>query len=320
MNPPAAAATGAELLTPTLLDEVVAGLRLPQKALPPKFFYDERGSALFEAICELDEYYLTRTELTILRGCVAEIATLAGPRAALVEYGSGAGTKVTILLEAFDGPAAYVAIDISPEQLGRVTRQLAADYPGLFVHGLCADFAQPLVLPPLPEACRRVAFFPGSTIGNFHPGEAVSFLRGVKNALGPGGGMILGVDRRKNAADLEAAYDDARGVTAEFNLNLLVRLNRELGSNFDLGAFHHRAVWNDTASRIEMHLVCRGIQRVELAGETFEFRPGETIWTESSYKYDQPRLENLVAKSGFRLERLWTDAQDKFWIAWLNVA
>lgn len=308
----------AAMTAASMRDEVLSGLRLEQKSLPPKLFYDERGSALFEAICELDEYYLTRTELAILRGCVTEIAALVGPRAALVEYGSGAGTKVKILLDAFARPAAYVAIDISVEQLERVTRQLAAEYNDLAVHGLCADFARPLVLPPLPTAARRVAFFPGSTIGNFHPGEAAEFLVGVKNALGKGGAMILGVDRRKNAAVLEAAYDDARGVTAEFNLNLLARLNRELGANFELAAFDHRAVWNDEASRIEMHLVSRGPQQVELGGERFFFSPGETIWTESSYKYDLPRLESLIRAGGFRLERLWTDARDQFWIAWLN--
>ncbi|MEO6446917.1 MAG: L-histidine N(alpha)-methyltransferase [Gemmatimonadaceae bacterium] len=299
--------------------EVLQGLRGSVKTLPPKLFYDARGAELFEAICELDEYYLTRTELSILRACVGEIATLTGPDAALVEYGSGEGRKVRMLLDALDRPAAYVPIDISVEQLAAVARKLAEEYPALAIHPVHADFTAPIRLPSLPTAARRAAFFPGSTIGNFHPAEAAAFLHRVRRTVGPSGAMILGVDRRKAAATLEAAYDDASGVTAAFNLNMLARLNREMDGTFDLARFRHRAVWNDEASRVEMHLESREEQSVRVAGERFHFFRGETILTECSYKYDGPRLEQLVGAAGFSIDHLWTDKDDRFWIAYLSV-
>ncbi len=301
-------------------NEVRRGLRGEPKTLPPKLFYDAAGASLFEDICELDEYYLTRTELTILRDCVGSIAKLTGPDAALVEYGSGAGVKVRLLLDTLERPSAYVPIDISWEQLESVSHRLAGQYPALDIYPVCADFTAPLRLPALPRVARRVAFFPGSTIGNFHPAEAAAFLHRVRRTVGPSGAMILGVDRRKDARTLESAYDDARGVTAAFNLNLLTRLNREMAGSFDLSLFHHRAVWNDAASRIEMHLESRVAQTVMVAGEPFEFGAGETIWTECSYKYDIPRLEQLVSSAGFTLDRLWTDHDERFWIAYLTVA
>ncbi len=300
---------------PALRAEVLAGLALPQKVLPPKLFYDAAGAALFERICELDEYYLTRAELSILRAHAGEIAAMVGPGASLVEYGSGAGAKVRLLLGALDGPAAYVPIDISREQLERVAADLSAAYPHVPVLPVCADYTAPLTVPDLPHRARRVAFFPGSTIGNFHPSEAAAFLRGVRQVVGPDGVLLLGVDRRKDAGVLHAAYDDRDGVTAAFNLNALARLNRELGADFDLAAFRHRAVWNDAASRMEMHLVSTTAQVARVAGERFAFAPGETIWTESSYKYDRPRLDRLAADGGFRVERLWTDAGERFWVA-----
>ena len=308
----------------TLRDEVLRGLCATPKALPPKLFYDAAGAALFERITTLPEYYLTRAELEILDARVGEIAALAGPRSALVEYGSGAGVKVRRLLDAFAAggapAAAYVPIDISREQLAAVAAQIAAEYPSVPVRPVCADYTAPLHIPDLPERARRVAFFPGSTIGNFHPTEAAAFLRRVRRTLGPGGALILGVDRRKDPRVLEAAYDDAAGVTAAFNRNLLARLNRELDADFDLARFRHRAVWNDAASRIEMHLQSTVAQAVHVAGEPIAFAPGETIWTESSYKYDAPRLDRLVAEGGFGLTRLWTDAEGRFWVAFLTGA
>jgi dimethylhistidine N-methyltransferase len=317
---PRVASAAAAAPDAALAAEVLRGLRAVPKALPPKLFYDEAGAALFERICALDEYYPTRTELAILRAHAGEIAALAGPRAALVEYGSGAGVKVRLLLDAMDAPAAYVPIDISREQLARVARELAAEYPRVAVRPVVADYTAPFRLPPLGDAARRVAFFPGSTIGNFHPTEAAAFLRRVRRTVGPGGALVLGVDRRKDPRVLHAAYDDREGVTAAFNRNMLVRLNRELGADFDVGAFAHRAVWNDRASRVEMHLVSQAPQRVHVAGATIAFGRGETIWTESSYKYDRPRLERLVAEGGFALARLWSDPGERFWVACLDVA
>ncbi|AHG92759.1 methyltransferase (plasmid) [Gemmatirosa kalamazoonensis] len=302
-----------------VLVEILAGLRGSPKTLPPKLFYDAAGAELFERICELDEYYLTRTELTILRRHVGEIAALAGPRAALVEYGSGAGVKVRLLLDAMEDPAAYVPIDISREQLARVASELAAEYRTVPILPVCADYTAPVVIPDLPQRARRVAFFPGSTIGNFHPPEATAFLRRVRRTLGRDGLLILGVDRRKDAATLHAAYDDAQGVTAAFNRNMLARLNREYGADFDLARFRHRAVWNDEASRVEMHLVSTADQCVHVAGQTFHFARGETLWTESSYKYDRQRLDALASGAGFSVARLWTDEGERFWVAALEV-
>jgi L-histidine Nalpha-methyltransferase len=302
----------------TLRDEVIAGLTADPKALPPKLFYDSRGAALFERITELDEYYPTRTELSILRAHARDIATLAGPECALIEYGSGAGVKIRLLLDALEEPMAYVPIDIADEQLARVSTELQREYPDVLVQGVHADYTRRVRLPALPPTARRLAFFPGSTIGNFHPTEAAAFLRRVRATVGPQGAMVLGVDRRKDRAVLEAAYDDADGVTAAFNLNLLVRLNRELRADFDVRAFRHRAFFNDEASRIEMHLESLRDQRVHIGSETIRFAAGETIWTESSYKYDAERLETLVHSAGFAIEQLWTDARDWFYVAFLR--
>jgi dimethylhistidine N-methyltransferase len=298
--------------------EALRGLLASPKTLAPKLFYDAAGAELFERICELDEYYLTRAELEILRAHVGEIAGLAGPRCALVEYGSGAGVKVRLLLDALERPAAYVPIDISREQLDAVAAELAAEYPAVLVRPLAADYTTPLALPPLPADARRLAFFPGSTVGNFHPAEAAAFLRRVRRAVGPDGALVLGVDRRKDPAALEAAYDDAAGVTAAFNLNVLARLNRELGADFDLARFRHRARWNDEASRVEMHLESLAPQVVHVGGEAVSFARGETIWTECSYKYDEARLEQLASAAGFDVLRRWTDAREQFWVAFLT--
>jgi dimethylhistidine N-methyltransferase len=286
-------------------EEVLRGLLSEPKTLPPKLFYDKTGAALFEQICELPEYYLTRAEL-------------AGPRVALLEYGSGAGVKIRLLLNALVSPAAYVPIDISREQLARVARELATEYPGVAIRPLHADYTLPLAVPLLPEGSRRVAFFPGSTIGNFHPNEAAIFLGRVRRAVGKGGALVLGVDRRKRAATLNAAYDDSAGVTAKFNLNILARLNRDVHAHFDLRTFQHHAFFNPRASRVEMHLVSTVEQIVKVAGEPIHFEKGESIWTESSYKYDRARLEELIETAGFRMRKLWTDRKRQFWVAYLD--
>ena len=299
--------------------DVLQGLVAERKTLPPKLFYDATGAELFERICEQPEYYPTRTELSILRASAGEIAELAGPRCALIEYGSGAGVKVRLLLEALASPVAYVPIDISREQLRRVADDLTDEYPEVAVLPVAADYTLPLELPPLPAGARRLAFFPGSTIGNFHPTEAAAFLSRIRRTVGSGGALVLGVDRRKDAAVLDAAYDDAAGVTAAFNRNVLTRLNREYGATFDVERFAHRAFFNDTASRIEMHLVSLADQTATIGGRTIRFERGETIWTESSYKYDEERLDAIVTEAGFTIQRLWTDADDRFWVAMLAV-
>lgn len=307
-----------------LRSEVLRGLRMLPKTLPPKLFYDAAGAALFERITELPAYYLTRAELEVMHAHARDIATLAGDHCALVEYGSGAGVKVRLLLDAFAAEhhpvAAYVPIDISREQLAEVAAGLAAEYPTTPVHPVCADYTAPLHLPDLPQRARRVAFFPGSTIGNFHPTEAAAFLRRVRRTVADDGVLVLGVDRRKDAATLDAAYDDPAGVTAEFNLNVLRRLNRELDADFDVERFRHRAFFNEAASRVEMHLVSVEDQMVHVASERVAFQAGESIWTESSYKYDLETLDALVTSAGFRIARLWTDTAERFWVAYLDTS
>ncbi|MFN2567706.1 MAG: L-histidine N(alpha)-methyltransferase [Gemmatimonadaceae bacterium] len=304
----------------TLREEVLRGLRGAPKVLPPKLFYDAEGARLFERICALDEYYLTRAELEILEARSGEIAALAGLGCALIEYGSGAGMKVRFLLDALVEPAAYIPIDISREQLSRVARELAARYPRVAVRPLCADYTGQFRLPTVPHGARRLAFFPGSTIGNFHPAEAAAFLRRICHSVGAEGALILGIDRRKDAHDLDAAYNDRAGATAAFNLNILTRLNRELGADFDLSRFRHRAFFDARISRVEMHLESLEPQTVCVAGEAVMFERGETIWTECSYKYDRARLEELVTSAGFTTTRLWTDAREQFWVAFLTPA
>jgi L-histidine Nalpha-methyltransferase len=319
LRAPAADAPAGEAAPPDsgIRHEVVRGLTGTPKTLPAKLFYDERGARLFEAICALDEYYLTRAELEILGARAGEIAALAGAGCALVEYGSGAGIKVRRLLDALERPVAYVPIDISRTQLSSVSAELANHYPAIPVQPLWADYTRPISLVQLPDDARRLAFFPGSTIGNFHPAEAAAFLRRVRRTIGAGGALVLGVDRRKDARILDAAYDDAAGVTSAFNLNVLTRINRELGGNFDIEAFRHRAFFNGEASRVEMHLESTTRQVAVVDGVPIEFAAGETIWTECSYKYDRSRFAGLVSAAGFSIARLWTDHQSLFWVAFL---
>jgi dimethylhistidine N-methyltransferase len=299
--------------------EVLRGLLASPKSLPPKLFYDAYGAELFERITALPEYYLTRAEFEILEERASEIARLAGAACTLVEYGSGAGRKVGLLLDAMQDPSTYVPIDICAEQLAAVAGEIAAAYPKLAVWPIAADYTLPLVLPTITASGRRMAFFPGSTIGNLTPDEATEFLSHVRRTVGPNGALLLGVDRVKSSCVLNAAYNDARGVTAAFNINVLRRLNRELGADFRLDGFSHLAFFNEAAMRVEMHLVSAVAQTVSVGGARVHFRSGETIWTESSYKYDQTRLKSLATAAGFTVKRLWTDAASRFWVAFLEV-
>jgi dimethylhistidine N-methyltransferase len=298
--------------------DVLRGLRAAAKHLPCKYFYDEIGSELFERITELEEYYPTRTERVIMERHSAEMAALLGSRCLLIEYGSGSSTKTRLLLDHLREPAGYVPIDVSEEHLGRSARALAADYPAVEVLPLCADFTQPLHLPvPRKTAARRVVYFPGSTIGNFAPDDAVALLRWTVQLCGHGGGLLLGADLRKDRQVLEAAYNDRQGITAAFNLNLLARINRELGADFVLDRFAHRAFYNAAEGRIEMHLVSSCDQSVHIDGARFFFRGGESIHTENSYKYSLQDIRNMAEAGGFRLERTWIDDAKFFSVHYL---
>ncbi|MCF2524292.1 L-histidine N(alpha)-methyltransferase [Bradyrhizobium sp. G127] len=303
-----------ELLDPKdcpFAKDVIAGLSQQPKRLPPKYFYDETGSKLFEQITLLPEYYPTRTELRILRDRGAEIAATIPKNAALVEFGAGATTKVRLLLQqcAF---GAYVPVDISGDFLNGQADELRKDFPDLAVYPVTADFTTPFELPPKVKSVPKVGFFPGSTIGNFDPHEACAFLRSARAILGDGATLIVGVDLEKGERVLHDAYNDAAGVTARFNLNVLVRINRDLGGNFDLSGFRHRAIYNRERHRIEMHLISRKAQTVRLLGQTFSFRTGETIHTESSYKYSLDRFNALALGSGWTPHASWTDPDAMF--------
>jgi dimethylhistidine N-methyltransferase len=302
-------------------DAVIAGLGREPKSLPCKFFYDARGSALFEKICELPEYYLTRTEIAILDRFAADIAAQLGPHCRLIELGSGASQKVRILLEALDKPAAYVAVDISREQLRQSAARLAADFPKLAVVAVCADYTRPFELPPLPGPDgKRVGFFPGSTIGNFEPQQVVAFLTDWAALLGPGGEMLIGVDLKKDPKILNAAYNDKAGMNAAFNLNLLTRINRELGGDFDIDRFAHVAFYNEAEGRVELYLKSLAEQSVTIAGQRFRFAAGELIHTENSYKYAIDEFRGLAAVAGFEAIHTWTDRHQLFSVHYLRRA
>ena len=308
--------TATRAVTPDLssgfLKDVVAGLSASPKALPSKYFYDAEGSRLFEAICDLPEYYLTRTETALLRRIAPEIAARIPEGAALVEFGSGASTKTRILLDAAPQISAYAPIDISQSALDAAAASIEASYPALTVAPLVDDFTKALRLPSAVDGRVAVGFFPGSTIGNFPPAEAEDFLRRAGDLLGAGGMMVVGADVAKSAEVLIPAYDDAQGVTAAFNLNILTRINRELGGNFDLSAFEHRAVWNDLESRIEMHLVSLSAQGVTIGGRGFDFAAGETIHTENSYKYRREAFEAIAERAGWSVLRKWESPEPAF--------
>lgn len=292
-------------------DEVHAGLTSTPKRLNPKFFYDERGSELFEAITHLPEYYPTRTEMGIFEANLPEITGLLGRDTLLVEYGSGSSRKIRLLLEALR-PRAYMPVDISRGHLLEAAERLAADFPGLEIHAVCADLTAPLVLPWRPAGVPVAGFFPGSSIGNFERSAAQEFLAGVKTTLGIGGRLLIGVDRRKARARLEPAYDDAAGVTAAFNRNALIHLARELGGEVDADAFSHRAFYDEELGRIEMHLVANRDEVLELGGRRYAFAAGESVHTESSYKYTPEEFESLATAAGFDSLGHWTDKEALF--------
>ena len=299
--------------TATFRDDVVNGLAQPRKALPPKYFYDARGSELFEAICDLPEYYPTRTELSMMQASARDMAQRLGPDCLLIEYGAGSGRKTRVLIEAL-APAAYVPIDISHTALQQCAAELAAAYPQVKVAAVCADYSRPMALPAIAGIAprRRVIYFPGSTIGNFTRADALAFLRQGRTLAGAGGAMLVGVDLKKDPARLHAAYNDAQGVTAAFNMNLLTRINRELDGNFDLAAFEHHAFYDAVEGRIEMHLRSLRAQSVRVAGRAFSFGSSETIHTENSCKYSVAEFQQLARDAGFDAAHCWVDAEQLF--------
>jgi len=309
--------TLSECPTESFRADVLSGLSRSRKWLPAMYFYDTAGSQLFDAITELPEYYPTRTELCILRDWAGEMAHQCGPQCLLIELGAGSLSKVRLLLDQLDRPAGYVPIDVSGDHLRTAAAALADDYPALDIAPVVADFTQPFALPGV-LAARRVAYFPGSTIGNFDPPEADALLRRVARLVGQGGGLLLGIDLRKEISVLERAYNDIAGVTAAFNRNLLVRINREFGADFDPAAFRHIAFYNKECSRIEMHLVSVAEQRVQVGEAVFEFRAGESIHTENSYKYDVAEFAGKAARCGLRLDATWTDARNYFAVLYLT--
>jgi dimethylhistidine N-methyltransferase len=298
--------------------EVLSGLQKPQKELPCKYFYDKRGSLLYERIYALDEYYIPRTEACIMETYIEEIVELLGPRVLLIEYGSGNCAKTRILLNHLHDLAAYVPIDISLEQLLRVTKQLTSDYPGLEVLPVCTDYTSDFELPvPKQPSDHAAIYFPGSTIGNFEPMLAKLFLERIAAVGGPGGGLLIGVDLKKDQTLLHRAYNDPLGVTAAFNLNLLERINRELGCDFQRERFEHRAFYNPQEGRVEMHLVSLKDQTVHLDGVSIPFTQGESIWTESSYKYTLNEFGQMAAAAGLKVEHIWVDEQQWFSVQYL---
>ncbi len=297
--------------------DVIDGLSRRPRRIPPKYFYDQAGSSLFEAICELPEYYPTRTEAALLNQYAGEIAAEAGDGCYLIEPGSGSCEKVRHLLKAMR-PAAYVPLDISCEHLERAAAGIANDHPWLDVHAVCADITEEVALPFVPEQAAAVMFYPGSSIGNFDPDDARDFLECLALVAGKGGGLLIGVDLKKAPAILDAAYNDSKGVTAEFNRNLLHRINRELDGDFNVDAFMHHAFYNTAMGRIEMHLISKCRQRVRIDGHAFEFNAGDSIHTENSYKYTIEEFQALSRSAGFSPRRVWTDSDALFSLHFLR--
>ena len=316
---PAAGNTESEAERNAFRRDVLDGLSAEPKSVPSKYFYDETGSALFDRITETEEYYPTRTELAIMRAHVGAMADEIGPGAALVEYGSGSSLKTRVLLDHLDRLAAYVPIDISREHLFTTAERLRAVYPDLPILPVAADYTAAFDLPDLPAHHRRVVYFPGSTIGNFDRVQAAAFLRQAARVAGPGGALLIGVDLKKDPAVLEAAYDDAAGVTADFNLNLLDRINRELGGTFDRDRFAHRAVWNEDEGRIETYLVSLREQTVEIDGVAFSFGEDEAVHTENSHKYTVEGFARFAAECGFAARQAWTDDAGLFSVQYFEV-
>lgn len=307
-----------ERLQAEFMLDLKQGLARQRKSISPKYFYDAAGSALFDKICNLPEYYPTRTELAILQKHAHAIARHLGPHAEILEFGAGSMQKVRVLLEAMDRPARYIPIDISGEHMNEAALKMAQAYPHLQVEPLVADYTQDLVLPPdMPPEGRRVGFFPGSTLGNFEPLDALRFMRMCARTL-QGGALILGADLVKSPDLLHAAYNDAQGVTADFNRNVLLRANRELGANFQLDQFAHSAFYNAPFQRIEMHLMSTCEQVVRVGGTSFAFAKGETLHTENSYKFTVEGLHQLAQRAGFTPGQVWTDSDSQFCLLWLD--
>ncbi len=303
----------------TDLDEILNGLSEPQKRLSPKFFYDERGSELFDEITRLPEYYPTATERSIMAGCVGELAELIGIEASIIEFGAGSSAKIRQLLSSLHEPAVYVPVDISRDFLVAAAKDLAVDFPELEILPVAADFTQPFDLPsPRIMPRRNIVFFPGSTIGNFEPAAALSLLRVMYQEAGEDGGLLIGVDLQKDTKVLEHAYNDDAGVTAAFNKNMLMHINREFDANFAVDRFEHAAVYNEDAGRIEMYLVSRGEQSVSVSGNTFSFADGERILTEHSYKHTIEGFTAMAAEAGFTVRRVWTDDKSYFAVMYLT--
>ena len=310
---PETAVLSREAATSDFLADVIAGLSHKPRTLPCKYFYDARGAQLFQKICELPEYYITRTEIDILERHGAEIASALGPDIELIGLGTGAGTKTRILIKALHKPAVYMPVDISEKQLYESAALFRQIFPDLEVLPVCADYLQPVVLPtPRRNFSNKVVYFPGSTLGNFEPDEAADFLRRIARLCGDGGGLLIGVDLQKDSSVIEAAYNDTQGVTAEFNLNLLVRANREIGADFDLKQWRHRAIYNSSEGRIEMYLISEKSHVVHINGHEFSFRAGEKILTEYSYKHTPQSFSKLASDAGFEFQQMWTDAARLF--------
>lgn len=298
--------------------EVLEGLRQTPKTLPCKYMYDERGSQLFDDICELPEYYPTRTELSIMREHADEMAEALGENCLLIEYGSGSSIKTRLLLEAMKDPAAYVPLDISLEHLAKSAAKLSKLFPGLQVMPICADYTADFELPqPAKPAQNTAVYFPGSTIGNFVRGEAVEFLRHIAEVVGKGGELLIGVDIKKDVATMEAAYNDAAGVTAAFNFNLLTRFNRELDADIDLDTFRFRATWNELESRIDSHFISNIEQTVHIGGEAVHFDKDERVRTECSYKYALDDFASIADQAGFEVRKVWMDDNNLFSVQYL---
>ena len=305
------AVTLAPRVDPAFRADVLAGLAAPIKAVPARWFYDRRGSELFEEITRLPEYYLTRTDTLLLERHCGEVATIAGTGDAVVEFGSGSSAKTPILLRAVR-PSAYVPIDISGDFLRDAAEALQDEFPNLPIHPVEADFMHTIELPAAVRQSRKLGFFPGSTIGNMVPRTAVDLLRAMKDTLGSGAYLLIGIDRIKDEETLIHAYDDAAGVTAEFNLNLLHRINAELDGDIPVGSFRHVALWNDARGRIEMHLEAQEDLRFTVSGHDFFMRAGETIHTENSHKYGSRDGRVLMMAAGWHVVREWTDEAQKF--------
>jgi L-histidine N-alpha-methyltransferase len=308
---------------PTLRDhaaDILSGLTAPQKHLSPKYFYDRRGSELFDRICELPEYYPTRTELALMRDRIGEIAGLVGPKPSIIEFGAGSSAKARLLLDHLIEPVSYVPVDISAEYLHRMAQELADDYPTVYISPVVADFTRPFALPEHPvQPERNLVFFPGSTIGNFSRTDAAELLAVMRIEAKPGGALLIGVDLKKDPALLHAAYNDSQGVTAAFNLNVLRRLNRELGANFDLTLFRHEAVYDSERGRVEMRLVSLAPQQALVGGTRIRFEHGEHIVTEHSHKYSVDEFSRMARGAGFTPQRVWLDDERLFSVHYLTV-